>query len=303
MPIVIPKDIPAFDILESENIFVMSNKRAQAQDIRPIEILILNLMPTKIETETQLLRLLANSPLQINPTFMNTESYKSKHISQEHLERFYKTFSEIKNNYYDGMIITGAPVEKMEYDDVLYWKELEEIFDFSKSHVTSTLFICWGAQAGLKYFYGLDKKPLDKKLFGVFKHRKCVKFEQLLNGIDDVFYIPHSRHTKIDDEDILKCKGLIPLAKSEEAGITIIKSTDNSQIFVTGHMEYDKFTLKNEYERDLAKNLPINRPDNYFTDESNTDVDVLWRSTANIFFTNWLNYYVYQVTPYDFKNK
>ena len=303
MPIVIPKDIPAFDILDSENIFVMSNTRAQAQDIRPIEILILNLMPTKIETETQLLRLLANSPLQINPTFMNTESYKSKHSSQEHLERFYKTFSEIKNNYYDGMIITGAPVEKMEYDDVLYWKELEEIFDFSKSHVTSTLFICWGAQAGLKYFYGLDKKPLDKKLFGVFKHRKCVKFEQLLNGIDDVFYIPHSRHTKIDDEDILKCKGLIPLAKSEEAGITIIKSTDNSQIFVTGHMEYDKFTLKNEYERDLAKNLPINRPDNYFTDESNTDVDVLWRSTANIFFTNWLNYYVYQVTPYDFKNK
>ena len=303
MPIVIPKDIPAFDILESENIFVMSNTRAQAQDIRPIEILILNLMPTKIETETQLLRLLANSPLQINPTFMNTESYKSKHISQEHLERFYKTFSEIKNNYYDGMIITGAPVEKMEYDDVLYWKELEEIFDFSKSHVTSTLFICWGAQAGLKYFYGLDKKPLDKKLFGVFKHRKCVKFEQLLNGIDDVFYIPHSRHTKIDDEDILKCKGLIPLAKSEEAGITIIKSSDSSQIFVTGHMEYDKFTLKNEYERDLAKNLPINRPDNYFTDESNTDVDVLWRSTANIFFTNWLNYYVYQVTPYDFKNK
>ena len=303
MPIVIPKDIPAFDILDKENIFVMSNKRAQAQDIRPIEILILNLMPTKIETETQFLRLLANSPLQINPTFMNTESYKSKHISQEHLERFYKTFSEIKNNYYDGMIITGAPVEKMEYDDVLYWKELEEIFEFSKSHVTSTLFICWGAQAGLKYFYGLDKKPLDKKLFGVFKHRKCVKFEQLLNGIDDVFYIPHSRHTKISDEDILECKDLIPLAKSDEAGITIIKSKDNSQIFITGHMEYDKFTLKNEYERDLAKGLPINRPDNYFTDETNTDVDVLWRSTANIFFTNWLNYYVYQVTPYDFKNK
>ena len=303
MPIVIPKDIPAFDILDKENIFVMSNKRAQAQDIRPIEILILNLMPTKIETETQFLRLLANSPLQINPTFMNTESYKSKHISQEHLERFYKTFSEIKNNYYDGMIITGAPVEKMEYDDVLYWKELEDIFNFSKTHVTSTLFICWGAQAGLKYFYGLDKKPLDKKLFGVFKHRKCVKFEQLLNGIDDVFYIPHSRHTKIDDEDILKCKDLIPLAKSDEAGISIIKSKDNSQIFITGHMEYDKFTLKNEYERDLAKGLPINRPDNYFTDETNTDVDVLWRSTANIFFTNWLNYYVYQVTPYDFKNK
>ena len=271
MPIVIPKDIPAFDILDKENIFVMSNKRAQAQDIRPIEILILNLMPTKIETETQFLRLLANSPLQINPTFMNTESYKSKHISQEHLERFYKTFSEIKNNYYDGMIITGAPVEKMEYDDVLYWKELEEIFEFSKSHVTSTLFICWGAQAGLKYFYGLDKKPLDKKLFGVFKHRKCVKFEQLLNGIDDVFYIPHSRHTKISDEDILECKDLIPLAKSDEAGITIIKSKDNSQIFITGHMEYDKFTLKNEYERDLAKGLPINRPDNYFTDETNTD--------------------------------
>ena len=303
MPIVIPKDIPAFDILDKENIFVMSNTRAQSQDIRPIEILILNLMPTKIETETQLLRLLANSPLQINPTFMNTESYKSKHISQEHLERFYKTFSEIKNKYFDGMIITGAPVEKMEYDDVLYWKELEEIFDYSKSHVTSTLFICWGAQAGLKYFYGIDKIGLNEKLFGVFKHRKCVKFEQLLNGIDDVFYIPHSRHTKIKDEDILKCDKLIPLAKSDEAGITIIKSVDNSQIFVTGHMEYDKFTLKNEYERDLAKGLPINKPCNYFTDDSCDDVDVLWRSTANIFFTNWLNYYVYQVTPYDFKNK
>ena len=301
MPIVIPRDIPAFDILEAENIFVMSNKRAQAQDIRPIEILILNLMPTKIETETQFLRLLANSPLQINPTFMNTESYKSKHISQEHLARFYKTFSEIKNKFFDGMIITGAPVEKMEYDDVLYWKELEEIFKFSKTNVTSTLFICWGAQAGLKYFYGIDKKPLDKKMFGVFKHRKCVKYEQLLNGIDDVFYIPHSRHTYIDDNDILNCKDLIPLVKSDEAGITIIKSSDNSQIFVTGHMEYDKFTLKNEYERDLAKGLPINRPDNYFTDETNNDVDVLWRSTANIFFTNWLNYYVYQVTPYEFK--
>ena len=301
MPIVIPKDIPAFDILEKENIFVMSNTRALSQDIRPIEILILNLMPTKIETETQILRLLANSPLQINPTFINTESYKSKHISQEHLARFYKTFSEIKNNFYDGMIITGAPVEKMEYDDVLYWKELEEIFKYSKTNVTSTLFICWGAQAGLKYFYNLDKKPLDHKLFGVFKHRKCVKFEQLLNGIDDVFYIPHSRHTYIADEDILKCKDLVPLVKSDEAGITIIKSKDNSQIFVTGHMEYDKFTLKNEYERDLSKGLPINRPDNYFTDETNSDVDVLWRSTANIFFTNWLNYYVYQVTPYVFK--
>ena len=302
MPIVIPKDIPAFDILERENIFVMSNKRALSQDIRPIEILILNLMPTKIETETQILRLLANSPLQINPTFMNTESYKSKHISQEHLSRFYKTFSEIKNKYFDGMIITGAPVEKMEYDDVLYWKELEEIFKFSDTHVTSTLFICWGAQAGLKYFYNIDKKPLDKKLFGVFKHRKCAKFEQLLNGIDDVFYIPHSRHTYIDDNDIINCSDLIPLAKSEEAGIAIIKSKDNKKIFITGHMEYDKFTLKNEYERDLAKGLPINRPDNYFTDETNSDVDVLWRSTANIFFTNWLNYYVYQVTPYDFKN-
>lgn len=301
MPIVIPKDIPAFEILDNENIFVMSRLRAMAQDIRPIEIAILNLMPTKIETETQLLRLLANSPLQVNPTFIKTETYKSKHISQEHLEKFYKTFSEIKNMNFDGMIITGAPVEKMEYDDVLYWNELEEIFEYTKEHVTSTLFICWGAQAGLKYFYGIDKKPLDNKLFGVFKHKKCVKFEQLLNGIDDIFYIPHSRHTKILDEDILNCPNLIPLAKSEEAGISIIKSKDNKQIFVTGHMEYDKFTLKNEYERDLAKGLPINRPCNYFTDETNSDVDVLWRSTANIFYSNWLNYYVYQVTPFDFK--
>lgn len=301
MPIVIPKEIPAFDTLSNENIFVMSQLRAMAQDIRPIEIAIVNLMPTKIETETQLLRLLANSPLQINPTFIKTATYKSKNTSAEHLEKFYYTFNEAKDKNFDGMIITGAPVEKMDYDDVTYWQELEEIMAYADAHVTSTIYICWAAQAALKYFYNIDKHPLDHKLFGVFKLKKDVKFESLLNGIDDVFYIPQSRHTKVNDEDILKTPDLVALASSDEAGISLIKSKDGRKIFITGHMEYDKFTLKNEYERDLAKGLPINRPMNYFSDETNTKVDVLWRSAANIFFTNWLNYYVYQVTPYELK--
>ncbi len=301
MPIVIPKDIPAYDILDGENIFVMSNLRAQTQDIRPIEIAIVNLMPTKIETETQLLRLLANSPLQVNPTLVKTETYLSKNTSENHLNRFYTTFDKIKDKKFDGMIITGAPVETMKFEDVSYWDELTKIMDYAETNVTSTIFICWAAQAAMYHYYGIDKELLDDKLFGVFEHKKLIKFEKLLNGVDDVFYIPHSRHTKISDEKILKNPLLVPLCGSKDAGISVIKTHDNKKFFFTGHMEYDKFTLKTEYERDLEKKLKINKPVNYFTDDKCDDVNVLWRSTANIIFTNWLNYYVYQVTPYDNK--
>ncbi len=298
MPIVIPKDMPAYKVLDDENVFVMSPDRADTQDIRPIEILILNLMPTKIETETQLSRLLANSPLQINLTLINTATHESKNTAKSHLEKFYKTFDEIKHKKYDGLIITGAPVETLEFDEVEYWEELKEIMEYAKTNVTTTMYICWGAQAGLYYHYGIKKYPLEKKCFGVFKHKKMVKFEALLNGIDDIFYVPQSRHTKINDEDLLNNENLIVLASSEEAGATIIKSKDNKQLFLLGHLEYDKFTLKVEYERDLAKGLPIEEPVNYFFDG---DVNVLWRSTATILFYNWLNYYVYQVTPFEFK--
>ena len=298
MPIVIPKDIPAFNILENENIFVMSNTRAQAQDIRPIEILILNLMPTKIETETQLSRLLANTPLQVNLTLLKTKSHVSKNTALSHLEAFYKEFDEIKNRHFDGMIITGAPVEQMPFEEVEYWKELTTIFDYADKYVTSTMYICWGAQAALYYHYGINKHLLPKKLFGVFPHRKMVIYEPLLNGIDDIFYVPQSRHTAINDDDLLKNPNLDVLAKSELAGATIAKSKDNKKLFILGHLEYDKFTLDKEYKRDLEKNLPIEEPQNYYSDG---DINVLWRSTANILFSNWLNYYVYQVTPYKFK--
>ena len=301
MPIVIPKDIPAYERLKEENIFVMSSLRAHSQDIRPIEILILNLMPTKIETETQLCRLLANSPLQINLTLISPSSHESKNTSYSHLEKFYTTFDKIKDKNFDGMIITGAPVENLEFEDVDYWDELTKIFDFTKTNVTTTMFICWGAQAALKYFYNISKKPTDEKIFGVFKHKKSVIYEALLNGIDDIFYIPQSRHTYNPEEELLNCKELIPLAVSDELGTTMLKSKDNKQLFILGHLEYDKYTLKKEYERDLALNLPIKEPKNYFNADK-TDVDVLWRSTANILYSNWLNYYVYQITPYDFKN-
>lgn len=295
MPIVIPKEIPAFETLEAENIFVMNNERAVSQDIRPIEIAILNLMPTKIETETQLLRSLANSPLQINVTFITTETYIPKNIEKSHLDKFYTCFSDIKHKKFDGMIITGAPVEKLDFCDVEYWEELKQIMDFSNTNVTSSIYICWGAQAALNHFYKIKKHLLPKKVFGVFEHKKMVKFESLLNGIDDVFYVPHSRHTKILNEDIKACKEIIGLCESKEAGISIIKSIDNKKVFITGHLEYDKYTLKDEYERDLKNKQQINEPVNYF---KNGKVVVKWRSTANILFTNWLNYYVYQATPY-----
>lgn len=301
MPIIIPKDIPAYKTLKDENVFVMSNERAQTQDIRQLEILILNLMPTKIVTETQLCRLLANSSLQINLTLITPECHESKNTDKSHLDKFYTTFSKIKNQYFDGMIITGAPVENLEFEEVDYWQELKEIFEFTKTHVTSTMFICWGAQAALNYFYNIPKYPLPEKLFGVYKHKKAVIHEVLLNGIDDIFYVPQSRHTYNKEDDLLGCKELLPLCTSKDCGTTILRSKDKKQVFVLGHLEYDKYTLKGEYERDLNKGLPIHEPLNYFS-EDKTDVDVLWRSTANILYYNWLNYYVYQITPFDFKN-
>ena len=286
MPIIIPKDIPAYSTLSEENIFVMNHERAASQDIRPIEIAILNLMPTKIETETQLIRLLSNSPLQIKVTLIGTE-------------RFYKTFNEVKNERFDGMIITGAPVEQMEFEDVKYWKELTEILDYAKTNVQSTIFICWGAQAALHYYYGLNKETLDKKLFGVFPHRKYVMFDPLLKGTDEEFYMPHSRHTTIPAEEFNKAEDIVILAGSDEIGISMARSRDGRQIYFMGHMEYDRDTLKREYERDVMKGLPIEPPKNYFRNVAKTLVVPNWFSTANMIYSNWLNYYVYQVTPYD----
>ena len=301
MPIVISRYIPAYAALKAENIFVMNDERAFTQDIRPLEIAILNLMPTKVETETQFMRLLSNSPLQVNITLVYTESYKSKNTAAAHLERFYKKFDDIKHKHFDGMIITGAPVETMPFEEVAYWKELTKIFDFADSHVTSTIYICWGAQAALYYHYGIQKYLLPTKLFGIFPHKKLIdQHDPLLKGIDDVFYIPHSRHTSVKLEDVKKVEDLVVLSESEYTGLSIAKSKDNKKIFLTGHMEYDRDTLKKEYERDVARGLPIHPPVNYFTDETCTDVRLTWSSAANLFYTNWLNYYVYQVTPFHF---
>ncbi|MBO5313101.1 MAG: homoserine O-succinyltransferase [Clostridia bacterium] len=301
MPIIIPQDIPAYATLAKENIFVMNSERAMTQDIRPIEIAILNLMPTKIETETQLIRLLSNSPLQIKVTLIGTESYVGTHTSLGHLQRFYKTFSEVKDRHFDGMIITGAPVEMMEFDEVKYWKELTEIFEFANTNVQSTIFICWGAQAALHYYYGLDKQILNRKLFGVFKHKKFVKFDPLLKGTDEEFHIPHSRHTTVLFEDIMNVEDLLILAGSDQVGASVVRSNDGRRIFLMGHMEYDKDTLAKEYFRDLDKGLDIAPPENYFCDEEQTKVVPNWFATANLIYSNWLNYYVYQVTPYDIK--
>ena len=301
MPIVIPQDIPAYSVLKGENIFVMNDGRAFSQDIRPLEIAILNLMPTKVETETQFMRLLSNSPLQVNVTLVYTESYKSKNTAAAHLERFYKKFDDIKNKHFDGMIITGAPVETMEFEKVAYWEELKKLFDFADKNVTSTIYICWGAQAALYYHYGIQKHLLPEKLFGVFPHKKYLEqHDPLLKGIDDVFFVPHSRHTTVHAEDIEGIPDLVSLCEAKEVGLSIAKSKDNRKIFMMGHMEYDRNTLKTEYERDLAKGLPIKPPCNYFTDDTCTAVNVNWTSAANLFYTNWLNYYVYQVTPFKF---
>ena len=301
MPIVIDKDIPAYKILTGERIFVMDKERAVAQNIRPIEIAILNLMPTKETTETQFMRLLSNSPLQINITLIKTSTYKATHVDKRHLDRFYKSFDEVKGQKFDGMIITGAPLENMAFEKVAYWKELEEIFDWTKSNVTSTIFICWGAQAALYHFYGINKHTLKEKCLGIFAHQRIRDgvSEQIMRGISDEFHMPHSRHTIIYAKDILNIRGLKILAYSKKAGASVIKSSDNRQVFVTGHMEYDRNTLKNEYERDIAAGLDIKPPVNYFADKNLTEVKMNWTSTANLFYINWLNYYVYQVTPYD----
>lgn len=299
MPIVISREIPAYQILLKENVFVMPEVRAIKQDIRPVEIAILNLMPTKVETETQLIRLLSNTPLQVNLTLIKTASYTGKNTSLDHLNRFYKDFDEIKNKHFDGMIITGAPVETLDFDDVLYWDELKKIMEFSKSNVTTTMHICWGAQAGIYYHYGINKHEFDKKLFGIFKTKKEVPFDPLLKGLDDEFNIPNSRYTYNNDEEIRSEQRLTVLASSDEAGVSIIKSIDNKNIFMFGHSEYDRDTLKKEYLRDLEKGLQTEKPKNYFINE-NLDVVNNWTSTANILFSNWLNYYVYQVTPFSF---
>ncbi len=302
MPIVISKDLPAYKTLTEENIFAITKNRAKTQDIRPIEIAILNLMPTKVVTETQLLRLLSNSPLQTNITLVSTETYVGKNTPKEHIDRFYKPFSAIKNRKFDGMIITGAPVENYEFEDVKYWKELVDIMEFSKTNVTSTIFICWGAQAALHYYYGIEKHQLNEKLFGIFKHKKLVEFEKLLKGVDDEFYMPHSRHTTVYAEDIEGKKGLTLLAKSEKAGATIAKSNDNKFVFIFAHPEYDRDTLKKEYERDLQKGLDIKEPENYFKNgyqNGEGEINMCWSSTANLIYSNWLNYYVYQATPFD----
>ena len=300
MPIKVPNGLPAVKTLKDENIFVMTHKRAAKQDIRPLKILLLNLMPKKIETETQFARLLGNTPLQVEMEMMYTTSHKSKNTSEEHLLAFYKTFDEIKDNKYDGMIITGAPVENMEFEEVEYWDELCKIMEWSKSHVTSTFHICWGAQAGLYYHYGIQKHPLPKKCFGVYPHKVDYKRSILFRGFDDTFMAPQSRHTTVYAEEIKKVKGLKILASSKETGVYAVSTNKGKQIFVTGHSEYDKDTLKNEYLRDMEKGLEIDIPKNYFpNDDPSKEPIVSWRAHANLLFSNWLNYFVYQTTPYD----
>ncbi|NLT46967.1 MAG: homoserine O-succinyltransferase [Clostridiales bacterium] len=299
MPIIVPKGLPAFKILKEENVFVMNQVRAETQDIRPLEIAIVNLMPTKEVTETQLIRLLANTPLQVNLNLLTMDSHDSKNTKKEHLENFYNTFEEIKNHRFDGMIITGAPVEFLPFEEVDYWKELSEIMEYSKNNVFSVLHICWGAQAGLYYHYGIDKYVLPEKLFGVYPHKLKDKRSELMRGFDEVFYAPHSRHTQVMKEDILDFPELKILAESSIAGPHIIATKDKRMIFVQGHAEYDRETLKLEYERDVKKGLPINVPVNYFeNDDPSKKILVRWRGHANLFFANWLNY-VYQETPYD----
>lgn len=300
MPIKIPDALPATDVLEGENIFVMTEYRAIHQDIRPLKLVLLNLMPTKIVTETQLARLLANSPLQVRITFLQTATHSTTHTPQEHMKAFYKTFDEVKNERYDGMIITGAPVEMMEYEEVDYWPELCRLMDYSVTNVYSTLHICWGAQAGLYHHFGIQKHLRDKKVFGVFAHRVTRPGSPLVRGFDEEFFAPHSRHTEVRRADVAACSALRILAESDEAGLHIVSTDSGRQIFVFGHMEYDKYTLRDEYGRDVAKGLPIDPPKGYFRDDDpQKDVVFRWRSHANLFYSNWLNYYVYQDTPYD----
>ena len=302
MPIKIPNNLPAVDILAKENIFVMKESRALSQDIRPLKFVIVNLMPTKIETETQLLRLISNTPLQIEVTLLKMDSYKSKNVSEEHMETFYKTFDDIKDERFDGMIITGAPIETLDFEDVIYWEEIMKIMEWSKKHVFSVLHICWGAQAGLYYHYGIKKYQLNKKIFGIFPIKLEEKYEnnELFRGFDEIFNMPHSRHTKIEENDILKETELEILAKSDEAGVSIIRSKDKRKIFLTGHLEYDRFTLAKEYERDISQNKKIDVPFNYYPENDPTKKPIFnWKAHANLLFVNWINHYVYQETPYN----
>lgn len=302
MPIKIPNNLPAVDILAKENIFVMKESRALSQDIRPLKFVIVNLMPTKIETETQLLRLISNTPLQIEVTLLKMDTYKSKNVSEEHMETFYKTFDDIKNERFDGMIITGAPIETLDFEDVIYWEEIMKIMEWSKKHVFSVLHICWGAQAGLYYHYGIQKYQLNKKVFGIFPIKLKEEYENngLFRGFDEIFNMPHSRHTKIEESDILKEPELEILAKSDEAGVSIIRSKDKRKIFLTGHLEYDRFTLAKEYERDISQHKKIDVPFNYYPEDDPTKKPIFnWKAHANLLFVNWINHYVYQETPYN----
>ncbi len=300
MPIKVPNNLPAVETLEEENIFVMKESRAYSQDIRALEILILNLMPLKKITETQLLRLLGNTPLQVDIVFLQPDSHTPKNTPEEHLSTFYKTFDQVKNRKFDGMIITGAPVEHLSFKEVNYWQELKKIMDWKQHNVTSTLHLCWAAQAGLYHHFGINKYPLEEKQFGIFPHRINPKKVKLLRGFDDQFYAPHSRYTKVKRQEIEAHPELEILAASEEAGVYIVATEDGRQIFVTGHPEYDKNTLKREYERDLKKGLDIAKPKNYFPDDDpEQEPLVTWRSHSHLLFSNWLNYYVYQVTPYN----
>lgn len=300
MPIKVQKELPARAVLESENIFIMDEVRAMKQDIRPLEILILNLMPMKEETETQLLRALSNTPLQVDCTFLMLSTHVSKNTSSSHLNKFYVSFREIRRKKFDGMIITGAPVENLEFEEVNYWEEISGIMEWSKAHVTSTIYTCWGAQAGLYYHYGIGKYPMEKKLSGIYNHKVLNRKVPLVRSLNDYFLAPHSRYTEVRKEDILKHSELMVLAESEEAGVFLVMSRDGRLIFVQGHPEYDRMTLDNEYHRDLEKGLEPELPCHYY--ESNdpfSEPPLTWRNTSNTLYTNWLNYYVYQITPYN----
>jgi homoserine O-succinyltransferase len=300
MPLNLPEQLPAVELLKQENIFIMDSGRANEQDIRPLRIVILNLMPLKITTETDLVRLMSNTPLQLEIEFMKLKSHTSKNTSIEHMKQFYKSFHKMRDQRYDGMIITGAPVEQMPFEEVTYWDEMKEIFDWAKSHVTSTLYICWAAQAGLYHGYGIKKYPLDKKMFGVFKHTFNDPHNAISRGFDDEFYVPHSRHTEIRAEDIRKVPELTLLSESEESGVYMVMARNGREFYITGHSEYSPNTLDSEYKRDLHKGLPIEIPRNYYTDNDPYKKPLVqWRAHANLLFTNWLNYFVYQETPYD----
>lgn len=300
MPLNLPDKLPAIELLKQENIFVIDNSRASHQDIRPLRIVVLNLMPLKITTETDLIRLLSNTPLQLEISFMKVKSHTSKNTPVEHMKAFYRDFELMRDEKFDGMIITGAPVEHMDFEEVAYWDEISEIFTWARTHVTSTLYICWAAQAGLYHHYGVPKYKLDKKMFGIFEHRTNNPLLPIFRGFDDIFYVPHSRHTEVHREDILKVKELDLISESEESGVYMVMARNGREIFVTGHSEYSPLTLDTEYRRDLDKGLPIDMPVNYYRDNDPSKGPLVrWRGHANLFFQNWLNYYVYQETPFD----